>query len=287
MRIMRITDLPARCNGAVRDRRAAWPLLVGRRMRPSDRLARRVTRSDTRARRALVAACVVFLGCDVGTPPPPPTREPARALFEARAWPALGPCIGCHRSQPTIDFLAPGTAEGAYATMFAFQPPVVDVESPASSLLLAMGKHTGPALLPEAAAGVLEWLEAEREERIADPDDPISIGPVAVELGVPTIIPLLADGATLQFVATDAGGALSLEGLELRAGPRGLHAVHPVFSSKPATGAPVLDAVDRYREVDLDLDPNIAVRLGGGAALFTKFPPTDPISIHFRTLEAP
>jgi hypothetical protein len=254
-------------------------------MRPSDPFAGRVTRPRRRARRTIVAACAVLLGCDVGTPPPP--RASARALFETRAWPALGRCVGCHGAQPAIDFLAPGTLDGAYATVFAYQPPVIDVESPASSLLLAMGKHTGPAFLPQEAGDVLEWLEAERDERVTDPGDPIAIGPVTVQLGAPTIIPLPIDGASLQFVATDAGGSLSLSGLELRAGPRGLHAVHPVFSSQPATGAPLVDAADRYRDVDLDLDPNATDRLGGGAALFTTFPTTNPITIHFRTLEAP
>jgi hypothetical protein len=195
--------------------------------------------------------------------------------------------VGCHASQPAIDFLAPGTAEGAYAAVFAYQPPVIDVESPASSLVLAMGKHTGPAFLPQEGADVLEWLEAEHEERVTDPGDPIAVGPVTVQLGAPTIIPLPIEGASLRFVAADAGGALSLSDLELRSGPRGLHAVHPVFSSKPAAGSPLVDAADRYRDVDLDLAPNATDRLGGGAALFTTFPSTNPITIHFRTLEAP
>jgi len=253
-------------------------------MRPSDRIAGRVTGPGPRARRTIVAACAVLLGCDVGSPPP--SQVPARELFEARAWPALARCAGCHASQPTIDFLAPGTLEGAYATVFGYQPPVVDVESPASSLVLAMGKHTGPALLPAEAAGVLAWLEAERDERLEDPGDPIVIGPLALQLGAPNVIQLPIDGASLQFVPTDAGGALSLQDVVLRAGPRGLRAVHPVVSSITA-GDPVLDRSDRYRGLDLELDPDAADRLGGGAALFPDFLPTDPITIHFRTLEAP
>src|SRR5262245_58268456 len=92
--------------------------------------------------RYLLATCVLA-GCDAAPPP-----ETAQQLFTHRAWPALTVCTGCHAGQPTIDFLAPGTATGAYETMFAFQPPIVDVASPASSLVLTMGKHTGPALPP-------------------------------------------------------------------------------------------------------------------------------------------
>jgi mono/diheme cytochrome c family protein len=233
-----------------------------------------------------VAACATLIGCDVGEPPPQPTS--AKALFETRAWPALGACAGCHASQPSIDFLAPGTADGAYATMFDYQPAVLDVESPASSLLLAMGKHTGPELSPVQAAGVLAWLEAEREERVTAPPEPIVVGPLALQLGVPNQVALPAEGALLRFVPADSGtGTLSLTDLELRAGPRGLRAAHPVFSSKPAAGWPIIDPADRYRDVDLDLAANVVERLGGGATLFTTFPSTDPITIHFRKLEAP
>lgn len=243
-------------------------------------------RVDRKPRLGLgVVACAALLGCEVGEPPPAPVS--ARELFDTRAWPALGSCAGCHASQPSIDFLAPGTPEGAYATVFDYQPPVLDVASPASSLLVAMGKHTGPELLPEAALDVLSWLEAEREERVTPPPEPVVVGPVALQLGQLTQVVLPAEGAVLHFTPADGGGMLSLTGLQVTAGPRGLRAVHPVFSSVPADGDPILDTSDRYRDLELDLGANATERLGGGAALFPMFPPTDPITIHFRKLEAP
>jgi len=232
------------------------------------------------------AACAALIGCEVGQPPPPSVS--ASELFVTRAWPALGRCAGCHGTQPSIDFLAPGTADGAYATVFDYQPPIVDVESPASSLLVSMGKHTGPELLPEEAEPILAWLEAEREERVTPPAEPIVVGPITLQLGTMNQVALPAEGALLRFVPADSGsGTLSVTELVLQAGPRGLRAAHPVFSSKPATGLPVLDTADRYRDVDLELASNAAERLGGGAALFTAFPSIDPITIHFRKLEAP
>jgi hypothetical protein len=232
-----------------------------------------------------VAACATLLGCEVGEPPP--THVAASELWSTRAWPALAQCAGCHTSQPTIDFLAPGTAEGAYATVFAYQPPVLDVASPTSSLLLGMGKHTGPEMQLRDAEAVLAWLEAEREERVMPEPEPVVIGPLALQLGAVNQVALPVDGALLRFVPTDAGGKLSITDLELHAGSRGLRAVHPVFSSLPATGNPLIDTADRYRDVELDLAANASERLGGGQTLFTAFPPTNPITIHFRTLEAP
>ncbi len=232
-----------------------------------------------------VAACTTLLGCEVGEPPAEPVA--ARALFETRAWPALASCTGCHASQPSIDFLAPGTAAGAYDALFDFQPAVLDLASPSASLLVAMGKHTGPELQPPEAEAVLAWLEAEREARVVAPPEPIVVGPLALQLGAPNEVALPAGGARLRFVPADAGGALSLTDLELHAGPGGLRAVHPVFSSRPAAGRPIVDTSDRFRDLELELGPDQLERLGGGAALFAAFAPADPITIHFRTLEAP
>ena len=234
--------------------------------------------------RLTVAVCSTLLGCDVASPAI--AKLPAGQQFTANAWPALARCVGCHGSQPAIDFLAPGTAEGAYATVFTFQPPIVDVESPASSLLLTMGKHTGPAMLPAEADAVLAWLEAEHEARIPDGGHPVAIGPVTLALGTANTVDL-GLGATLRFVPEAAAGGLSLTQLALAAGPGGLHVVHPLFTSKPAVGDPRIDTVDTFADLDLDLAAGATSPLGGGAARFPTFSSTDPLTIHFRTLEAP
>lgn len=230
-------------------------------------------------------AILLLAACEVGEPPRPPVA--ARELFTTSAWPALARCAGCHAAQPTIDFLAPGTAEGAYTAVFEYQPPILEVESPGSSLLLGMGQHTGPELLPDESTALLGWLEAERDERTEPPVEPIVVGPVALQLGVVNTVPLPVDGAVLRFTPTAVAAGLSLTDLEIQAGPGGLHAVHPLFSSRPVTGLPIIDTADRYRDVELELAGSAVDRLGGGATLFTRFPSTDQITIHFRTLEAP
>lgn len=233
----------------------------------------------------MVAVCSTLTGCVVADPPV--DKLSADQQFQAKAWPALTRCLGCHGSQPAIAFLAPGTPQEAYATVFAFQPPIVDVESPASSLLVTMGKHTGPALLPFEADAVLAWLAAEHEARVPDRGMPVAIGPVTLALGTANTVDL-GLGATLRFVPAAApAGGLSLTRLTLAAGAGGLHVVHPLFTSKPAIGDPRIDTTDAFGDVDLDLAANTATPLGGGAALFTTFAPTDPITLQFRTLEAP
>jgi hypothetical protein len=75
-------------------------------------------------------------------------------------------------------------------------------------------------------------------------------------------VALPAEDALLRFVPAGSGtGTLSITDLTLHAGPRGLRAVHPVFSSRPAAGQPIVDIADRYRDVELELAPNAAERL--------------------------
>ncbi|HMG56031.1 MAG TPA: hypothetical protein VK601_21180 [Kofleriaceae bacterium] len=231
-----------------------------------------------------LVACALAIGCDAAESPQAP--QTAQQLFVTRAWPALGRCLGCHATRPAIDFLAPGTPAEAYPTLFVFQPPIVDVASPGSSLVLTMGKHTGPPLLPPEADAVLAWLEAERVERVPDGGMAVEVGPVSLALGAITTIDL-GLGATLRFTASPAAGGIGLRQIELAAGPGGLHVVHPLFATHPPRVPPRIDASDAFGDVDVTLDAGALDPLGGGAAVLPDFDPADPISIHFRTLEAP
>ena len=210
-----------------------------------------------------------------------PLAEAARAKFDTRAWPALAKCTGCHAAQPAIDFLAPGTAEGAYTTLFAFQPSVLDVGSPASSLLVSMGKHTGAAFLPTEAAAVLEWLLAERAARVTPAGEPTYVGP----LGAGDATLALPTSGTLQLVGTPFPGGVSYSDISITAGATALRVMHPVFVSHPPDADPIVDELDRFAELDLDVAPGKTETLGG--AVFPMFAPEHPLTIHFRMLEAP
>jgi hypothetical protein len=206
----------------------------------------------------------------------------ARERWTMQAWPALATCNSCHGSQPSVDFLAPGTVDGAYTTVFEFQPPVIDVGSPASSLLLTMGKHTGPALDPTSAASVLAWLEAERDERVPDLGNAVRIGPFMPTYGTLMTVDLGVNGATITMMPELGEAGLYFSKLTLNAGS-GLRVIHPLFVSRPPM--PVLDEIDRFADVDLSLAAGAVVELGPAA--FLAFDPNDYLSIHFKTLEAP
>jgi hypothetical protein len=98
---------------------------------------------------------------------------------------------------------------------------------------------------------------------------------VSTDLGPP--------GAQIRMMATPFAG-LYFSKIDLVAGPGGLHVVHPLFVSKPAGADIVLDDLDRYRDLDLDLDPGETVELGASA--FLPFAASDPLTIYFRTVEA-
>jgi len=200
-----------------------------------------------------------------------------------KAWPAFGYCVGCHGSQPAIDFLAPGTAEGAYTTIFMFQPPVIDLESPAASLVLTMGKHTGPALQPQDAAAILAWIQAERDERSPDTGTPLVFGPMTVSLDAMNTIDL-GHGASLQFHGGAFDSGLELTQMQIATTSTAVHVVHPLFVSRPTNGPAVLDELDHFGDIDANVDANKTLELT--STLFESFKPTDPITIHFRTLEA-
>jgi hypothetical protein len=148
-----------------------------------------------------------------------------------------------------------------------------------------MGKHTGPALSPPEADAILAWLEAEHAERVPDPGLAIAVGPVQLTLGAVTIIDL-GQGASLRFLPSAAAEGLALRQIAVAAGPRGLHVVHPLFVTHPPIVPPRIDTADTFGDVDLMVAASSFALLGGGSAVLA-FDPGDPITIHFRTLEAP
>jgi mono/diheme cytochrome c family protein len=240
-------------------------------MRPSHRVAGR----------AAVAASIIVAGC-LGETPPSSSEQTARQQWDNSAWPALATCAGCHGSQPAIDFLAPNTSDGAYTNVFAFQPPVIDVEVPAASLLLTMGKHTGPAFTADQASAVLAWLEAEHDERMPASGQTVRIGPFLPTPGTALTLDLQIGGATLTLLPETSDAGLYFSHLTIHAGT-GIHLAHPLFVSRPPK--PLLDELDRFSTLDMKLAAGAQVELG--PEWFLDFSSADYLSVHFSTLEAP
>jgi hypothetical protein len=233
---------------------------------------------------AAIAASVCLAGCLGDSTTSSPTTLTARQTWDQRAWSALSTCAGCHGNQPAIDFLAPGTADGAYTTVFSFQPPIVDVEVPSASLLLTMGKHTGPAFSADQAAGVLAWLEAEHEERMPDAGNTLRVGPVLPTPGTAITLDLGVNGAQLTLMPETSALGLYFSHVTVTAGASsGVHLAHPLFVSRPPK--PILDPVDRFGSLDAKIAAGGQLELG--PVWFLDFSSTDYLSIHFSTLEAP
>jgi hypothetical protein len=230
-----------------------------------------------------VAAGLCLVGC-LGDPMSTDTTTPltARDSWNQRAWPALATCAGCHGKQPAIDFLSPGTSDGAYTTVFAYQPPVIDVEVPSASLLLTMGKHTGPAFQADQAAAVLAWLEAERSERMPEGGNTVRIGPVLPTPGTAITLDLGINGAQLTLMPETSEAGLYFSHVTVNGGG-GVHLTHPLFVSRPPK--PILDSVDRFGALDAKVAAGGQLELG--PAWFLDFSAADYLSIHFSTLEAP
>jgi hypothetical protein len=210
------------------------------------------------------------------------TAADPRAQFVAAAWPALNRCVGCHQRQPGVEFLAPGTADAAYDTLFGFQPPVLDLTAPASSLLVTIGQHTGPALAAWEYDALVGWIEAEAEARLAPGLPPVVVGPLAIVLGQPVTFDLTAagaPGAAIDLVPEALGtSGLAVRGLTVRAGAAALRLIHPVF-----VAADVVDPIDRFAELDLRLAAAATADLG--SELFLGLPPGGPLSIHIHAIE--
>ena len=253
-------------------------------MRPRDSFAGRDETLGS-PRRLIVVAGAALAGC-VGADPPPPVTPPtlsAHDTYVQKAWPALAHCVGCHGSLPAVTWMSPGTIDGAYTTMFAFNPPVIDLDSPESSLVLTMGKHTGPALLPTAAPPILEWLQKERDERAPAAGTPIVVGPLTAQMNSMNTVPIGA-GATMHFKADAFDGHLDLTSIDIQT-TTAVHVTHPLFVSRPAMGDPIIDDVDHFDDIDTDIAANTTFPLT--AATFLDFAATDPFTIHFIALEAP
>jgi hypothetical protein len=234
----------------------------------------------------------------------------ARQKWKDDALPILrANCTTCHAgSRPQVEFLVGDTDFEIYDTLKAFDPPVVNFEAPGSSRILSKGQHDGPALNAEQTAGLLQWLQSERDVTITKPTDEtqlLATAPFAVELCPPfdpanptfvcptvnrvlldavPVVGALIPGAEISFTAHSLSSALYLSNLKITGGTAGAYIEHPLFVSTPAEGESYPDQIDRYFNVKMNLAANAVEQLSGGTAVFAGFVPTDMVEIHFRVL---
>lgn len=255
----------------------------------------------------LGAGCTGLIDNKGGANSGTPEEAAAKQAFINEALPVLNTnCAGCHNgSQAGIGFLATTDGDlGIRDTLIGFDPQIVNLDAPQSSRLLTKGTHNGPALLADQASALLDWLNAEKAAV------PMDGSGATVELITPQFTPQIctggnpgdptcpintvdlsgigAAGATITFTAQAVSSGLYLNRLSINGGPGGVYLEHPLFTSYLADGTEVVDSIDRFFSVKLDIMPAGTELLAGGQAGFIGFGagPNDKLTIAFKALSA-
>ena len=124
-----------------------------------------------------------------------PEQQVAANKFKTDAYPTFNTvCSACHAgTDPTTAFLKATTIDGMRQTLLAFDPNVVNLDAPESSRVLTKGAHEGPSLDATQTAGILGWIQAEK--------DAAANTTGTVEITTDEIIPQLCTGGVAGDVA--------------------------------------------------------------------------------------
>ena len=270
--------------------------------------------------RALLAIVVGSAGCLSGlieggttTTSVPPADPVSQMKWTGEALPAFhaATCFNCHTSSAGGAWLAGQSDADIRASLLGYTPQVVDLGTPASSNVLTKGMHEGPQLQPDQAAAILDWISAEHDALAgtgtAPPIETPKFAPLlctstdfadpACVLQVPlSVVAPGITGATLQMIVHTLGSGLYMSHLYIDGGATGVHLEHPLFVAFPAdpAAAPIVDALDRFADVKLDVTPTTGtcpspgcVPLDDGFTAFVAFPPDSQLAISFKALSAP
>ncbi|HTL84509.1 MAG TPA: hypothetical protein VL856_04960 [Acidimicrobiia bacterium] len=184
--------------------------------------------------------------------------------------------------------------------LMTYEPQVVNLTAPQSSRILTKGQHEGPAFTAEQTSKVLDWIQKEK-------DAAGSTGETGPSLETAAFLPLICTSgapgtqdcpfnnvdltdvgipeAKIQFTVQALGSGLYLSNLKLVPGSMGAYIEHPLFVSKPATGEPKPDTIDRFFAVKMNLQQTATPaeqQIAGGTAAFVGFQATDMLSIYFK-----
>lgn len=213
-----------------------------------------------------------------------PEQLAAKNDFDQQVTPILdGFCASCHVSMPNIDFMSPQPDVRTHMLTF---PNLINLDTPASSMLLNKGAHEGPALTTDQAQVLLQWINLEKVAA-GGPDTTVqtqAFTPVtglnSVDLG-----PIGLTGSTLTFNMQPLSVGIYLNEITVNAGTGGAHVVHPLFVTWDAQGTATPDPVDRFSDIDLTVAASMSSPLGGGTAVFVNIQPDAKLSIHFKVAE--
>jgi hypothetical protein len=209
----------------------------------------------------------------------------AKAKFAADVQPILdGFCAACHSGgMPNIEFMMPNP--DARTQMLGWTG-LIDLTAPTSSTLLTKGPHTGPALTPDQAAIMLDWIELEVVAAGGEPAPTVETDRMTPVSGLNTVdlTALGLTGTTLTFLYEPLATGMYLSDLEVTGGTGGAHLVNPLFVIWNE-GLAEPDPINRFGNVDLTVLEGTTSQIGGGTAVFVDVIPGSDISVHFRVAE--
>jgi len=233
---------------------------------------------------ALATGCMSPINGADGDGTLTPQQLAAQTAFESNVLPVMnGFCGSCHASMANVDFMK---AQPDVHTRMLTWPKLINLDTPASSLLLNKGAHSGPALTSDQAAAILDWIKLEQ----AAAGTSTAVVQTAAFQPVPglntvDLAPIGLTGATLTFRLEPLSVGIYLNEITMHAGADNAHLVHPLFVTWDAQGTATPDPVDRFADVDLTVASAQASPIGGGTAVFVDVAPSTKLSIHFKVAE--
>ena len=211
----------------------------------------------------------------------------AKAKFDADVKPVLdGFCGACHSGgMPNIEFMMPNP--DARTQMLGWKAgALVNLEAPTSSTLLTKGPHTGPALTPDQAAVMLDWIELEVIAAGGEPAPTVETDRVTPVGGLNSVdlSAIGLTGTTLTFLYEPLATGMYLSDIKVTGGTGGAHLVNPLFVIWNE-GLAEPDPINRFGNIDLTVLEGTTSQIGGGTAVFVDVIPNSDISVHFRIAE--
>ena len=216
-------------------------------------------------------------------------------MFYTQVEPILtSACGGCHGMTGTA---APAfmLATPDMLTNILAYPGIIGA-TPAKSRLYAKGPHEGPALTPDQAPIIANWITFYNMNKpMTDGGGKPTIAPFSPQMSGTTAVtntidlsaldPTLA-GQKLTFTAKMVGTSIQLSSIKLvTASAMGIHVVHPLFVTWDQNLNPTPDPVDSFSNLDETVYAASTNALGPGTLLLPNFAAGSLINVVFTTIE--
>lgn len=224
----------------------------------------------------------------------------ARDQFQSMVKPILDQsCASCHVSgaagapkfmEPNPDLYTTITTWVGVMPRIMGQP-LLSCADPAQSPLVTYGAHAGPAFTVEQLPVVRMWAETWQSV------SPTCQGQVAAKAVTASFTPVTGpntlpldnlgpglEGATLTFnLDTLPGPSLYLSEIKFNAGANGLRVIHPIFEYC-INATETAEPNDKFKNVMLDVGPNMVGQPGDGTLTLVQVPPNTPLAVRFTEI---